>query len=188
MSEPTLLFSTLMDWGNGVVFDAKFITSAFVGALGTAVTVQHNLNQIREGHSTSAKNLENKKVAALLQKELAKAELVAASSENRLLKTNLTITVARVRAATGKLDNARASLLDALAAAKSMGCLRCEFEARLALGEIESKSAQTTETRSRLAALEKDATAKGFLLVARKAAAAAKKNAAQTSVLRQFPS
>ena len=67
MSEPTLLFSSLMDWGNGVVFDAKFITSAVVGALGTAVTVQHNLNQIREGHSTSAKNLENKKVAALLQ-------------------------------------------------------------------------------------------------------------------------
>jgi tetratricopeptide (TPR) repeat protein/tRNA A-37 threonylcarbamoyl transferase component Bud32/TolB-like protein len=121
------------------------------------------------------------------KKALAKAEFVAESSENRLLKTNLTITVARVRAATGKLDNARASLLDALAAAKKMGCLRCEFEARLALGEIESKSAQTTETRSRLAALEKDATAKGFLLVARKAAAAAK-NAAQTSVLRQFPS
>src|ERR1700730_13507890 len=67
MSEPTLLFSSLMDWGNGVVFDAKFITSAVVGALGTAVTAQHNLNQIREGHSTSAKNLENKKVAALLQ-------------------------------------------------------------------------------------------------------------------------
>jgi hypothetical protein len=65
MSEPTLVSSTLWNWGNGVVFDAKFITSAVVGALGTAVTVQRNLREIT-GHSTSARKLENKKVAELL--------------------------------------------------------------------------------------------------------------------------
>ncbi len=65
MSEPTLVSSTFWNWGNGVVFDAKFITSAVVGALGTAVTVQRNLSEIT-GHSTPARKLENKKVAELL--------------------------------------------------------------------------------------------------------------------------
>ena len=65
MSEPALVSSTIWNWGNGVVFDAKFITSAVVGALGTAVTVQRNLSEI-SSHSTSARKLENKKIAELL--------------------------------------------------------------------------------------------------------------------------
>ncbi len=48
---------------------------------------------------------------------------------------------------------------------------------RLALGEIEMKSAQTAAGRARLEALEKDATAKGFLLIARKAALAKRESA-----------
>ena len=52
-------------------------------------------------------------------------------------------------------------------------------EARLALGKIEMRSAQTaTAGIARLADLEKDARARGFLLIARKAAAA--KAAART--------
>jgi len=66
MSEPNLVFSSFLNWGNGIVFDAKFITSLIVGALGTAVTVQRNLSEIREAHSTSAREVENKKVAHLL--------------------------------------------------------------------------------------------------------------------------
>ena len=49
-----------------------------------------------------------------------------------------------------------------------------ELEARLALGEIEVKSGHTASGQARLLALEKDAGAKGFLLVARKAAAGRK--------------
>jgi hypothetical protein len=45
-----------------------------------------------------------------------------------------------------------------------------QLEARLALGEIEMKSGASDAGRARLAALEKDAQAKGFLLIARKAA------------------
>lgn len=45
---------------------------------------------------------------------------------------------------------------------------------QLALGEIEMKSGKAAAGRARLEALEKDATAKGFLLIARKAAAALK--------------
>lgn len=64
MSEPTLFSSTFQNWGNGVFFEAKFITSAVVAALGTAVTVQHNLREISDHSST--RKLENQKVAELL--------------------------------------------------------------------------------------------------------------------------
>ena len=61
-----------------------------------------------------------------------------------------------------------------LAEAEKIGYAPGRFEARLALGEIEMKSGKTAAGRARLEQLEKDATAKGFLLIARKAAAAAK--------------
>src|SRR5260370_11198754 len=66
MSAATMVSSFFSNWDNGVVLDAKFITSAVVGALGTAVTVQRNLSEISERHSTAARKLENKKVAELL--------------------------------------------------------------------------------------------------------------------------
>jgi hypothetical protein len=47
-----------------------------------------------------------------------------------------------------------------------------QFEIRLALGEIEMKSGQTASGAAHLKSLEKDATAKGFLLISRKAKAA----------------
>src|SRR5258708_7317976 len=66
MPEPTLISSFFWNWDNGVVLDAKFITSAVVGALGTAVTVQRNLSEISECQSKAARKVENKKVAELL--------------------------------------------------------------------------------------------------------------------------
>jgi hypothetical protein len=47
-----------------------------------------------------------------------------------------------------------------------------DFEAQLALGEIEMKLGQTDAGRTRLVTLEKDTSAKGFLLIAHKAHAA----------------
>ena len=46
-----------------------------------------------------------------------------------------------------------------------------QFEARLARAEIELRSAPAAGTAAQLAALERDAQAAGFALVARKAAA-----------------
>jgi hypothetical protein len=45
------------------------------------------------------------------------------------------------------------------------------YEARLAFGEIELKSADKSEGRSYLEALEKEASSQGFQLIAQKAAA-----------------
>jgi len=48
-----------------------------------------------------------------------------------------------------------------------------QFEIRLALGEIEMKSGKTSAGVACLKSLERDASAKGFPLIARKAKAAA---------------
>ena len=47
-----------------------------------------------------------------------------------------------------------------------------ELDARLALAEIEMRSGQTTTGRAHLTAIEADAKAKGYSLIARKAATA----------------
>jgi tetratricopeptide (TPR) repeat protein/class 3 adenylate cyclase len=53
------------------------------------------------------------------------------------------------------------------------GLVSYQFEIRLALGEIEMKSGKTASGMARLKSLERDATAKNFLLIAHKAKAAA---------------
>jgi hypothetical protein len=50
-----------------------------------------------------------------------------------------------------------------------LGLVELQFDAWLAIGEIEMKAGETAEARAGLAALEKDATEKGYLLYARKA-------------------
>lgn len=64
--------------------------------------------------------------------------------------------------------------------ATESGFLEEQLESRLALGQIEMKSGKTAAGRARLAALEKDAGAKGFLLIARKAAAAVRVDASRS--------
>ena len=57
------------------------------------------------------------------------------------------------------------------------GLVEDQFEVRLALGEIEMSSGKTAAGHIRLDALVKDARSRGFLLIARKAAVAAKASA-----------
>jgi tetratricopeptide (TPR) repeat protein len=107
------------------------------------------------------------------EKELDRSASLAAKSQNAEARLKFRIAAARVRAATPRNADARKDLEGVLAEATQLGLSQYQFEARLALGEIEMKSGKTPAGRARLEALEKDATAKGFLLVARKAHAAA---------------
>jgi hypothetical protein len=59
-----------------------------------------------------------------------------------------------------------------IAKSRDLGYRIVELDARLTLAEIEMKAGQTTEGDANLAAIEADAKAKGYLLVARKAAIA----------------
>ena len=111
------------------------------------------------------------------QKAIDRARLISKGTENRETHFSVTTTAARVQAASTQGSN-QAQAIGMLKAvvdeAAKARMLPDEFEARLALGEIEIKSGKRDVGRARLATLEKDATAKGFLLIAHKASVAAR--------------
>ncbi len=76
---------------------------------------------------------------------------------------------ARIQAANGQAAEAVQLLNKMLTEAKKIGYVEPQFEARLALGEIEIQSGKVASGRSQLSALAKEAAAKGFTLTARKA-------------------
>ena len=85
----------------------------------------------------------------------------------------LKITLAQVTAVGGKIPVARRDLSEALAQAKRHGFPEDEFQAALSLGELEMRSNNVSAGREQLRALEKSATARGFLFFAHKASLAA---------------
>jgi tetratricopeptide (TPR) repeat protein len=105
------------------------------------------------------------------QRAVERAVDLSAKSEDRGVRLDVAIATGRVRAAIGKPDEALRMLQNTLIQSKRLGYVGYQFEARLALGEVEMHSGHAAEGRACLAALQKDAEAKGFGLVARKAAA-----------------
>ena len=95
-------------------------------------------------------------------------------SQNLLVRLSVAVTAARVDAALRKRDAARTSLEATLSEATKTGLRVTEFEARLALGELEMAGSNPAAGRARLAALEKEAADRSFGLISRKAAAAMK--------------
>jgi tetratricopeptide (TPR) repeat protein len=103
------------------------------------------------------------------------AAALATKTEDGNVRISVAIETARVRAASGGPDGvagALKTLHDAVNDAAREGLTSLLFQARLALGQLEVKSGDRAAGRLRLAALQKEAAAKGFLLVARKASAA----------------
>lgn len=100
-------------------------------------------------------------------------------NRNNAIRMQVEITEARVR---GLADPSLSRTTDRVAAtrqlasvvteAKKKGYFGVELEARLAAGEIEMKASPTPLAASHLAALESDARAKDFGLIAKRAAAA----------------
>ncbi|HUP47768.1 MAG TPA: serine/threonine-protein kinase [Thermoanaerobaculia bacterium] len=99
----------------------------------------------------------------------------AGKSEDRRLRFTVAVSRARAISASGKpddIDAAVGALEDTIAEASRTGFVSSELAARLALGEVELAAGRPSAKR-RLAALEREAKAKGFGRVARRAAAGA---------------
>jgi eukaryotic-like serine/threonine-protein kinase len=110
------------------------------------------------------------------QKAMERARTFSAATENRETRLRVEINSARIQAVAGRAAvraQAISTIERALAEATKTRMVQDEFEARLALGEIQMKSSNPDAARADLVVLEKDAAAKGFLLIARKAQAAA---------------
>jgi eukaryotic-like serine/threonine-protein kinase len=109
-------------------------------------------------------------------KELEKTSALAAKSQNLNVELGFAIAKAKTEAAAQKSAAARATLQQALAKATKAGYVGYELECRLALAELEVKSLDLKSGKSpsisaQLEQLKTDAEAKGFDLVAHKAAA-----------------
>ena len=128
-----------------------------------------------ESHALLARAFLEQGRLAEARNEVAQAAPLLGRIQNRPVWLEFSIVAAQVRASSGTdLDVAKAerSLRATLAVAEKEGFLGYQLEARLALAKIQSKTAPASGY-ARLAALQRDAEAKGFGLIARKAAVAA---------------
>ena len=106
------------------------------------------------------------------QQQISPAAALARKTQRLAVRLDVQIAAARVRMAPGHpgdLHNATTALNGVLAEAKKIGLADPQLQARLILGIIEKKSGKGV---AQLEELEKDATARGFGLIARKAAKA----------------
>jgi eukaryotic-like serine/threonine-protein kinase len=106
------------------------------------------------------------------------ARSIAAKSQNPEARWRASIAATRVETAKKDVPHSTSSiatkkeLAAIITKSRELGYAGIELDARLALAEIEMRAGQTTEGRAHLATIETDAKAKGYILVARKAAIA----------------
>jgi eukaryotic-like serine/threonine-protein kinase len=104
--------------------------------------------------------------------ELERATPLAKSSQNIFVRLQFELASARAAVMSDHPESARTALQQILKTARSHGFVGTELEARLGVSQMELKAGNVSFARTQLAALEKEAGAAGFGLVAKKAAAA----------------
>jgi tetratricopeptide (TPR) repeat protein len=116
--------------------------------------------------------------AADAKEAMRHARSLAAKSQHPEVRWQTAITAARIETAekgfaSSAAGNAtRQELAAVIRKSREMGYMGFELDARLALAEIEMKAGQTAAGRAHLTTIEAHAKAKGYNLVARKAATA----------------
>ena len=106
---------------------------------------------------------------------IARAEELSSKSANNALRLSVGITTASIRATRGQTVKAANDLNSIVTQARKAGLVAVELEARLALGEIEVASGYADTGQARLAALETEASRKGYKAIADRAAIARSK-------------
>jgi DNA-binding winged helix-turn-helix (wHTH) protein/tetratricopeptide (TPR) repeat protein len=159
---------SLLSLEQGQLADAEKLASESVHELENA----HAPETSASAYAVLAETLLAEGRLAAAQSAAQQATAFAAKAGNRPAQFDAALATSRVNVAGGKYAEARKSLSPVQTQAAKFGYAIYLFEARLILGEIDIKSGHTAAGRSQLSALEKDARAKGFLRIARKAAAA----------------
>ena len=101
---------------------------------------------------------------------IAEAVRLSEKSQDVTVRIPVILDHAYIMAAGKDLGRAESTAREGLSRARNLGLFRLQLEASLALGQIEMANPNPTAGRARLQALEKSANAKGFELIARKAA------------------
>jgi tetratricopeptide (TPR) repeat protein len=97
--------------------------------------------------------------------------LLSARSYDPTVKFDAALATAHLRAAQHRFDDARRAIRPALDRAVAMGCVRCQLEARLELGEIAIQAGNVERGRAQLRDLGDEAGKRGFRLIAEHATA-----------------
>ncbi len=150
--------------------DAKKLAQEAV----TELASEKDVGGEAQGRGTLALALLNLGDVAGAGTQIEQATTLAQQANDRNLKLMTAIAKARIDAASGKIDDAMKGLASVEKEAHAAGLVAIEFEARLALGEVERKAGQTAKARATLSALAHEAKAKGFDLIAAKAGDAPK--------------
>jgi tetratricopeptide (TPR) repeat protein len=173
---------------HGFAAESRIALAALALEQGDAQTAVR-LAQQAAGHFRQERQLDNEAWALALlgqaelaqnrlhdaQQTIARAQALIDKSQNLLVRLQTLRVVAQVHAATGKLRDRKAAqeeLMSALAMASASGLLAEELELRLTLYKLDRGRQTPKPGCNALCTLAKEAAAKGFTLIARKAAAA----------------
>jgi len=99
-------------------------------------------------------------------KQIRESQSLAKKSANEILRIRFDLVTALDDLRVGQLEAGRTLLKDVLRKTHSDHLLGIEFETRLGIAELESKSGERSKADEDLRVLEKDARAKGFDLIA----------------------
>ncbi|MGB8541434.1 MAG: hypothetical protein WCD49_07325, partial [Candidatus Acidiferrales bacterium] len=102
--------------------------------------------------------------------EVDRAQPLATKSQNRFASLQFALASASFFLSSDDPESSRTRLQQILKEAREHGYLGVEFEARFALAELDKKSGRGADAQAQLTSLERAANAKGFGLIARKAA------------------
>jgi tetratricopeptide (TPR) repeat protein len=109
--------------------------------------------------------------AADAQRELEGVPAAAHKNQNLGIRLELAVVGGMVSGASGRFSNAKSTLSAVIGTAAKSGYLEYKLEAQLGLAEIAWTSSHAVANRAQLEKLQREATALGFDLIARKAAA-----------------
>jgi DNA-binding winged helix-turn-helix (wHTH) protein/tetratricopeptide (TPR) repeat protein/TolB-like protein len=145
--------------------------------LGTLQSVidQFRLQKITDGEIEAeivlARELVEGGKTAEAARILGRTSSLLAKSYDPTVRFDVALAIAQLRGAQHRFDDARRTIRPALESAVAVGCMRCQLEARLELGEIEIKGGNAKRGRAQLHDLADEAGRRGFRLIAERAVA-----------------
>jgi len=176
LGEPRTIGETQLSLASLSLEDKQFANAESLAR--DALVQLEKLNSIDDasvGYYILARVLAAEGKTADAQTAIEKATALTQKGSDTSARLRISIESATLRANSGvsaDISKAQKSIQSALAEATKEDLTGIQLEARLAQGELEWKSADRAAARVHLAALQKDASSKGFQLIARHAAAA----------------
>jgi len=144
-----------------------------IGTLRSAVDELHQRKMTDdeiEAEIVLAREIIQQGNTAEVARMLEQTAVLSARSYDPTVRFDVALVTAHLRGAQHRFEDARRTIRPALQRAVAMGCVRCQLEGRLELGEIEIQAGNAERGRAQLHELADEAGSRGFRLIAERAA------------------